>query len=673
MHRSLVLFLCGCALLLGACSGGDTAGPTTTATTSSSSSSSGLPPVCTDGTVFSPGTKVFHEATSEWGLQGVEGVRLDAVDFDGDGWTDLMVRRGGSTADQFVDPPPCCPTNSCAEGTNCQPRQSWLLRNTGQGRFEDVTESSGALTARYGTDPKTGRPGSVWAFADVDNDGDLDLYTGLDDSKDAPQTETSEIMLNDGDGTFSLGPEASALRIETADVPAAGVFVDYDRDGLVDLWVPQNSYNSMPLQDRLYRGDGTGAFAEVTEAVGLKTKPWSSIDDLNQALAHTNGWSGLACDLDGDGNPELLSASYGRAPNHLWRATGPAGGFGYVNHSIASGYAFDQRTDWTDNESARCWCKLHPDAEDCEGVPPPEHIKCTVDADAFRWDHDFDREPFRLGGNSAATICGDVDNDGDMDLLTTEIVHWDVGKSSDPSELLMNSGSGDLVFERPGNETTGLTRVHDSLDWNDGDMTGALFDFDNDGWLDVYIGSSDYPGAIGLLFHNLTGDKFAPVSIEDGIDHHRSHGIAVADFDRDGDLDVAVGHSLARCGGAQDCYPTSQVRLFINDLGQGGNWVQLRLEGAAGTNRAAIGARASVSTADSVVRTAEVGGGHGHFGAQQDLVLHFGLGASCEADVTVRWPNGALDTQSFHVVSGYRYHVVQGQEPAAEVLEDAGR
>ncbi|MEQ9318919.1 MAG: ASPIC/UnbV domain-containing protein, partial [Polyangiaceae bacterium] len=82
-----------------------------------------------------------------------------------------------------------------------------------------------------------------------------------------------------------------------------------------------------------------------------------------------------------------------------------------------------------------------------------------------------------------------------------------------------------------------------------------------------------------------------------------------------------------------------------------------------GTNRAAIGARVTVAGEDGVVQTQEVDGGHGHYGAQKDLTLHFGLGEACRAEVTVRWPNASLTTQTFELVSGYRYELVQGGEP----------
>jgi hypothetical protein len=590
-----------------------------------------------DAAPWSTGTPAFREVTDEWGLADIapDGVRVSAVDFDHDGWTDLVVRKAAG-ADDFS-----------AGGV----RQVWLLRNTGDRHFVDVTQDSGIVTPRQGG--AAGRPAYTFAFGDVDNDGDLDAYTGVPDA-DGSVAETSEVMLNDGDGTFSLAGSNSDLRVSSGDMPYGAAFTDYDLDGVLDLYVAEYDDAVGPQQSKLYRGNGDGTFDNVTAAAGIVTAEWSDIDVINAAGAHTRSWAALACDLDNDGYAELLAASYGRAPNNLWR--NEAGHF--ANQSVPSGYAYDDRVDWSDNQSARCWCMLHPESEGCSTVPPPDLIVCNTDADAFRWDDTYDREPFRLGGNSGATQCADLDNDGWMDLVTSEIVHWDVGSSSDPSEILHNTQDPDVVFERPGNDVTGLVREHDRTDWNDGDMTGSVFDFDNDGWNDVWIGSSDYPGARGLLWHQDAPLQFSPVPIDDGIDHLRSHGSAVADFDRDGDLDIVVGHSSARCD--SDCYPTFVVRMFENQLG--GNFVQLELAGRGGTNRSAIGARVEV-TAGGVTQTHEVDGGHGQLGAQDDLVQHFGLGTACEADVKVTWPAAGLPTQTFTVPAGHRFLVVQDAPP----------
>jgi hypothetical protein len=646
----------------GSGTGGGTSGPGGTGTEAASTSTGGetgggggaveVPDICRGGTAWAPGTAIFREATTDWQLDaiGAAGTRLDAVDFDGDGFPDLLVRTGADVQDDF------------AEGGV---RGTWLLRNTGNGTFEDVTESSGFRTPREAGE--LGMAGDVISFADIDNDGDLDAITGYGDKSGALPVSQNEVLLNDGAGHFTMVPDPGLLNAPGANTPAAVAFHDANHDGFIDVWIPNVAYGSTPQQGRLLYGDGTGVFYDFTGAVGLTTESWGDLDALNEARSHANSWSGAACDLNDDGYAELLTASYGRAPNLLFQATGPGTDYGYVNRSVESGYAYDERTDWSDNESARCWCTINPEDEDCEGVPEPQYIQCNSSGDAFRWNHDSDRELFRLGGNSGATMCADVDNDGDIDLVTTAIVHWDVGSSSDPAELVLNTGEADVRFERPGNDATGLARDYTGqIDWNEGIMTGSVFDFDNDGWLDIYYGGSDYPGQRGFLYHQVSAGQFEQVALEDGIDHHRSHGSAVADFDRDGDLDIVVGHSTARCADdseGTECYASQQVRFFENTFGQDGNFIALTLEGTT-ANRSAIGARVRV-TANGITQTRDVGGGHGHFGAQDDLTVFFGLGTACEVDVSIRWPDGANTTETMQLKANRRWSVVQGS--AAEV------
>jgi hypothetical protein len=120
---------------------------------------------------------------------------------------------------------------------------------------------------------------------------------------------------------------------------------------------------------------------------------------------------------------------------------------------------------------------------------------------------------------------------------------------------------------------------------------------------------------------------------------------------------------MMRCEYSPDeCEPTPQVRLFLNVMGEGSNWLQLDLEGAPGTNRSAIGARVEVAAAGTT-QTQYVDGGHGFFGQQRDMVLHFGLGESCVADVLVTWPDAGLSTQELTVHANARYHVLQGEDP----------
>ena len=196
-------------------------------------------------------------------------------------------------------------------------------------------------------------------------------------------------------------------------------------------------------------------------------------------------------------------------------------------------------------------------------------------------------------------------------------------------------------------------------------MTSAVLDVDNDGLLDIYLSASDYVGNRGLLYHQKSPLWFEEVSVDDSFEHNRSYGAVAADFDRDGDLDLLVGHSHMRCepNGPNDCYPTRQVRLFENVIGQDGHWIQLELVGGAGTNRSAIGAQVTVTTPERV-QMREVSGGWGKGGYQSGLILHVGLGDACEAQVSIRWPNADLATEEHSLAAGARYRIVQGEAPS---------
>lgn len=619
-----------------------------------------VPVIAGPGTHWSAGMQAFEEHTSDVGLDGVLGTRIHAIDYDGDGWTDLFILNGRAVAGDGL-------------------RWTWLLRNDQHGNFVDVTQSSGILQRRSGDAQE--RPVDVAVFGDVDGDGDLDAYLGVStENLTNNGDETSELMIQNADHTFSLGPAESPVRFfdslgPLTDTPSGAAFTDYDVDGDLDLFVSEFGFSDASgafhfLPSHLYENDGTGVLTDVTDRTNVMTEDWIDVDAIDQGLAHPRAWSATACDLNDDGLPDLLAASYGRAPNHVWQSgRGTDGLVTYTNRSVASGYAYDMQMDWTDNQFARCYCGSHPTDAQCTGIPstllaPP----CDTS-----WSMATDTHPFRLGGNSGATMCGDVDNDGDLDLLTSEIQHWWAGANSDQAEVLVNGGAADITFTRPGRDAMGIVIPHaDPNGWDEGIMSGAIFDFDNDGWADLYFGMSDYPGNHGILVHQTSSAaggplQFESVPIEQGIDHHRSHGIGVADFDRDGDLDVVVGHSRARCGAPDDCYPTQQIRYFRNVIG--GNFIQLHLVGTT-ANRPAIGARVALTTTGAsspITQRHDIEGGHGHYTAEDDLVQHFGLGPASEADVTIRWPAPGLPTQTFHVVAGHRYLVRQGEAP---VLDD---
>ena len=120
-----------------------------------------------------------------------------------------------------------------------------------------------------------------------------------------------------------------------------------------------------------------------------------------------------------------------------------------------------------------------------------------------------------------------------------------------------------------------------------------------------------------------------------------------------------IGHSSGRC--SDDCPDSFHARLYENKRDNMGNFVQFQLIGTGGSNAAAIGARVEV-TADGVTQVQEVGGGYGHYGAQDPLFLHFGLSSACSAEVKVIWPDSSRSEDTYTVDAGSRYRLEQGSD-----------
>jgi hypothetical protein len=272
-------------------------------------------------------------------------------------------------------------------------------------------------------------------------------------------------------------------------------------------------------------------------------------------------------------------------------------------------------------------------------MPPPPEYLC--------WDDDlwgqYDDQPWRLGGNNSSALCGDLDRDGDLDVVTVVLDHEWAGESTDHSEILVNEGVGTGgVFERPGREETGFTRLH-PRGWNEGDLGGALLDFDNDGLLDILILSAAYPDTYSLLYRQEGDGRFDEVGRDAGVRIDHGLGGTVVDYDRDGDYDLVIGTVLSGWETYEDPPRPDADYMYVlrNDVGQDSNRVMVHLEGAGapGSNRSAIGARIEVRVGDELILR-EVAAGEGHDAYQHDLLQIIGVGDHCEVDsVTIRWPN----------------------------------
>ncbi len=600
----------------------------------------------------------FTEISAELGMGPdgllVEGNTVATVDLDGDRWPDLYVAwavRGAR--DDF------------ATSTR---RHVRLLRNL-QGRgFEDVTLASGFTATRDG---EQGRAQQFAAFADFDNDGDQDAFTATFLDVDTADTgDHSEALRNRGDGTFEFGPINMIRTPNGSEALVSVAVLDHDRDGLLDLFVGFH-YDPYGLltsagQDSMFRGNGTLGFDDATRDAGLTTDSVSDLS-LQNGRNHRPTWGVSACDLDDNGWPDLLVSSYGRQFNPLWLASGDGT---YTDQGQASGFWSDDREDYFTNDYYRCHC--HNYGNSCSPMPAQPRIVCPG---SDPWDPGFSDQPFRLGGNSALSACGDLDNDGDLDVLQIELRHWTFAEDSDPTELLYNEGVGQGgAFARPGNEVTGLSRSNGTtVDWNDGDLGGALFDFDHDGQLDALVASSDYPGNTSRLWHQQDDGTFTNVTLDSGLRLERAHGLSLVDLDRDGDLDVVMGQSSQRWYAAD--YPPRPehflLHVYRNDVGQDRNRLMLHLEGAGGSNRDAIGARITVRAGDDL-HVREVQGGHGLAGQQHDLLQIIGIGPHCTVDeVTVRWPDAAGTVTTYEDVrANYVLRVHQADGLSYQSLEE---
>jgi hypothetical protein len=551
------------------------------------------------------GATAYTEATDDWGLGEVTGVHYAAGDLDGDGYPDLIVTEGTTNA------------RDTAEA-----RLHFVMMNRDDGAggrtFVDETEASGLLVARDGN--TTGTSHNFYVEGDVDNDGDMDLYAGryYDAGKADATGDCSEIYLNDGAAHFTLAV-SSDICIAGGYPTSAAAFTDYDLDGTLDLWVTgwylEYGVSNEAAQAQLYHGNGDGTFNEVTEAVGLKLKSGRSSNYLDHDTRRPS-YGATACDVNNDARPDLIASSYGRAWNQLWRNDGQV----FTETGAEAHFDADTDFDYSDNLMYACYCTTHScDVEptvDCGGAFPDNY-----------WNPGYDDQPARLGGNSFTTVCSDIDNDGDVDLYTTEIAHKWTGNSADRTQLLLNDGTG--IFDRIDNDTNGLKRPRPpAQDWNEGDLFAGFLDFDNDGWKDILLVQSDYEDTHMWMWRQTSPDQFEEVSDATGMNQPWPSGLAIADFDLDGDLDVVTGSSTARSGTP---WTSHETHLYENQ--QGGNYV--RFVGLP------VGAKVEIE-AGGQYQMAEVNGGYGTFGIVNDTVAQFGLGDVCMVDnVDVTLPGGA--------------------------------
>jgi enediyne biosynthesis protein E4 len=503
----------------------------------------------------------YNGASGHYYYPEILGPGVALFDYDNDGDLDVYIVQARSLGSGDAPAPPA----------TAVPLRGRLYRNDLQVRqdgtrvlhFTDVTEQSRIDATGYGLGVAAG---------DIDNDGWVDLYL--------INFGPNQMLHNNGDGTFTDVTKPSGTQNQP-DFGVSAAFVDYDRDGWLDLYVannvnyrlenekpcpnmagardycPPQIYGGRP--DRLYRNAGHGKFVDVTAKALIRGK-------FGPAL-------GVAtADFNGDGWIDIFVANDGE-DDLLW---------------------LNQR-DGTFKEAALA-----------AGVAVTSEGKAEA---------------------SMGVDAGDFDNDGDEDLIITEL-------TGQGSNLYVNDGRATF---RDASAQSGLSSF--SLPYTGWGTT--WFDFDNDGWLDTLSVNGTIITQEGhrarpfpydqkkLLLRNLGNGRFEQATSKAGRAFELSEsgrGAAFGDVDNDGDIDVLIGN---------DAGP---VQLLINNLGNRNHWLGLRLVGEVG--RDMLGARVAVTRKNGATLWRRVRS-DGSYGSANDPRVLVGLGASTERPlVHVQWPDG---------------------------------
>ena len=477
------------------------------------------------------------------------------------------------------------------------------------GRFVDVASASGVRSFSMA--------GGV-IVDDFDNDGRLDILTSNVDTCAPLQwfRRDESGMFVERTAAAGLSGQFGGLNLNQA---------DYNNDGCLDVLVMRGGWD-LPQRRSLLRNNCDGTFTDVTAAAGLLTPVTSS---------QTAAWA----DIDNDGWIDLFVGNED-APAQLFhnRRDGT-----FVDIAASAGV---QRSAFTKGVATGDY--------DNDGFPDFYISNFRGANFLYRNNHDrtFSEVAVTAGvpgtDRGFATWFFDYDNDGWDDLFAasyflsleeTARSYLGLPLNAAPMKLYRNSRNGRFL------DVTGAAGLNKALM-----PMGANFgDIDNDGFLDIYLGtgSPSYVSLVpSMLLRNKGGATFADVTVSSGTgEMHKGHGVGFADLDNDGDEEIVFKVGGATPGDAH------AFRLFENP-GHGNDWLGIKLVGVR-SNRAAIGARikVTVEAADgarhSIYRTVSSGGS---FGASP-LEQHVGLGRAARVvDVEVRWPASGT-TQTFRAVS----------------------
>ena len=489
-------------------------------------------------------------------------------DFDNDGDLAIYLLNG-------------CPLPPPKDLATCPPNA--LYRNRGDGTFEDVAAQKGLEARGFSVGCCVG---------DYDSDGDLAIYVA--------GFGGNHLYRNNGPETdFSFTEVTAESGVDDPRFSAGASFLDYDRDGNLDLYVTnycevdfgssKPCFNNnvagycapgqyTPVHDSLFRNNGDGTFANASRSAGIALDPepgpkW--------------GMGIAVCDFNDDGWSDI-----------------------YVANDVSDNFLFENQKDGTFKNVAT-------ELMAAVGLDGAEQGSMGVDA-------------------------GDFDGDGKFDLLVTNYhkqlnaLYHNEGEFGF-SDQALRYGLGDSTLPM--------------VSWGT-----RMLDIDNDGALDLFIANGHLEDQIdkydqssqyrqrNQVYRGENG-RFREITRGGGsglTEKLSSRGAAFGDIDNDGDLDIVV------------CNSRERPSLLINETPAKNAWLSLRLKGK--KDPYALGARATIR-AGGRTQVAEVRSG-GSYVCQNDLRLHFGLADSKKADrVTIRWPGG--NTSTFENLEANKEHLLE--------------
>lgn len=490
-------------------------------------------------------------------------------DYDNDGWPDIYLPNG-STIEGFPD--------------NKAPT-AHLYHNNHDGTFTDVTAQAGLVHSGWGQGGCVG---------DFDNDGYLDLLV--------THWGQNTLYRNNGDGTFTDVTAKARLKTARDEWSTGCSFVDYDRDGKVDIFLVRYvdfSYDSVPRPGQgrwcqwkginvmcgprglkpgvnaLYHNNGDGTFADVSQKSGIR----------NATACY--GFTSLTADFDHDGWPDI-----------------------YVACDSTASLLYHNNHDGTFAEiGKKAGVAYNEDGSEQAGM---------------------------------GLAAGDFTHSGFQDIIKTNF-------SDDTPTLYRNRGENnfdDVTY------SAGLGKIKSWLGWG-----VQFYDFDNSGWPGLLIANGHvYPEVDGkalgtsyrepkVAYYNLRDGTLANITAEAGSalsESHSGRGMALGDLFNDGHQEALVNNMNEP---PSLYYNTAPIQ----------NWISLQLIGVK-SNRAALGAVVTLEQG-SEKHEKEVRSGDGYI-SQSDLRLHFGLGKSTRAEkIMIRWPSGLVETLSD--LPANQYYVVR--------------